>query len=154
MKVSTAFLLSIALSGVPARASDPLSSLRFLVGTWKCTYQAGKTHVYYKAVYSYDLGGNWLRENDSWNGGGTDLGMITYSPKAHGWTEVVMEPERGGYVFHGTGDNPAHIVYRSVYPAADSTDVFERKSQTRYTLHFTQRAGGRTMQSADVCDKE
>lgn len=153
MKRILAVLLLIGSNAAPAGASDPLSSLRFLVGTWKCTYQAGKTHVYYKAAYSYDLGGNWLRENDSWNGGGSDLGMITYSPKAHGWTSVVIEPERGAYLFSAVGVNPNRIVYQSVYPSKGSTDVFERKSPTRYMLHFTQHAGGRTMTSADTCVK-
>jgi hypothetical protein len=154
MKLIVASLVLIALNSASAGASDPLSSLRFLVGTWKCTYQAGKTHVYYKAIYSYDLGSNWLRESDAWAGGGSDLGMITYEPKRHGWTAVVMEPERTTTIFHASGSDPNRIPYRSVYPDATMSDVFERTSPTRYTLHFTQSAGGRTMRSTDVCIKE
>jgi hypothetical protein len=153
MKVVVACMLLVATGAAPAVAKDPLSSLHFLVGTWKCTYQTGRTHVYYKATYVYDLGGNWLRENDSWNGGGSDLGMITYEPKARAWTEVVTEPERSTTLFRGSGADPNHIVYRSVYPVSGMTDVFERQSQTRYVLHFTQRTGGRTLTSTDVCVK-
>lgn len=152
MKFFVSLLLFAALSVTPAPAADPLSSLRFLVGSWKCTYQAGKTHVYYKATYSYDLARTWLRESDS-SSGGSDLAMITYSPKAHGWTSIVIEPDRSAVVFFGAGNNPNQIVYRSVYPDAASTDVFDRKSPISYTLHFSERHGGRTMQSHDVCVK-
>lgn len=154
MKVIACSALLLALNAAPAVAKDPLSSLRFLVGSWNCTYQAGKTRVYYKATYSYDLRDNWVRESDTWTGGGTDLGMITYSPKERGWTSVAMEPERNAFVFHGAGDNPNYIVYRSVYPTTELTDIFDRTSPTRYLLHFTQRSGGRTMKSTDVCVKE
>lgn len=152
MKILVAALLVLALSPAPAAAKDPLPSLRFLVGTWKCTYQAAKTHLYYKATYSYDLGDNWLRESDSWAGGGSDLGMITYSPKERGWISVVLFG-RTTTVFHASGDNPNRVAYRSAYPDTTMTDLFERISSTRYTLHFAQTAGGKTLKSTDVCVK-
>jgi hypothetical protein len=79
--------------------------------------------------------------------------MISYDPKSHAWIEAAMEPERSLTVFRASGNNPNHLVYRSVYPKAGMTDVFERKSATRYTLDFSQITGGRTMRSADVCVK-
>ena len=153
MKRSITLLLMIALSAAAAQAADPLASLHFLIGNWNCSYRAGKTHVDYKATFSSDLGGNWLRENDSWAHGGSDLGMITYQPARHGWTSVIVEPERSSFVFLAKGNDANHIVYHSVYPNATATDVFDRQSPTRYTLHFTQSGGGKTMESADVCVK-
>jgi hypothetical protein len=152
MKLAAAVLLAFASVTAPA-AADPLSSLRFLVGTWKCTYQAGRTHVYYKAMFTFDLGNNWLRENDSWTGGGADLGMITYQPARGGWIAVVFDDKRAAVVFHAAGSNPNRIVYRSVYPDTTLTDIFERISPTRYTLHFTQGRGRRSAESTDVCVK-
>ncbi|HEY6449934.1 MAG TPA: hypothetical protein VIX60_04575 [Candidatus Cybelea sp.] len=137
----------------PAPASDPLSSLRFLVGTWNCTYQAAKAHVTYKATFSYDMNDNWMRERDSWTGGGGDEGLFTYEPKRHSWTEVVVEGERTATVFRGAGSDPNHVVYRSIYPDSTMTDIFDHKSPTRYTLHFTQNAGGKTVESTDTCVK-
>ena len=153
MKLSTALLLAIALSAAPARAADPLASLHFLIGDWNCSYRAGKTQVAYKATFASDLGGNWLRESDSWAHGGSDLGMITYEPARHGWTSIVMENERASVIFFAKGANPNHIVYRSVYPNGSATDVFDRQSPTRYSLHFTQSQGGRSMKSTDACTK-
>jgi hypothetical protein len=153
MKVIAASLILAALVLAPASASDPLSSLRFLEGSWKCTYQAGGTPVYYKAVYAYDMSGNWLRETDAWKGGGSDLGMITYEPRRHGWAAVVMEQDRTTVIFRAGGNNPNHVVYRSVYPDATMTDIFDRVSPTRYALHFTQSIGHKTMRSTDVCEK-
>ncbi len=154
MKVLAALPLFVALTASTAAASDPLASLRFMVGTWNCTYQAPSAQVYYKATYAYDMGNNWLRESDAWKGGGSDLGMITYDPKSRAWMEVVMENERTVTLFRASGANPNRLVYRSVFPRAGMTDVFERTSPTRYTLHFTQSAGGRTMRSTDVCVKK
>jgi hypothetical protein len=153
MKHLAMALFFAVLSFAPATASDPLSSLRFLVGNWTCTYHAGKTSLPYKAAFSYDLGGNWLRERDWWKGGGADEDLFTYDPKRRGWTAIVIEQERAAVVFHAAGSNPNHVVYRSVYPDTSMTDVFDRTSLTRYTLNFTQTAQGKTIKSTDVCVK-
>jgi hypothetical protein len=151
MRLLAAFVILAGLSIAPAAASDPLGSLRFLVGTWNCTFQSGKTHVSYKATYSNEMGGNWLRETDSWTGGGSDLGMITYEPKRHGWTAVILLSDRTTTLFRAAGSNPNHVSYRSVYPDASMTELFDRTSPTRYTLHYMQSAGGKTTKSTDVC---
>jgi hypothetical protein len=153
MKAIVAVLFFAAIGIVPAGGSDPLGSLRFLVGRWNCTYNAGKVHGLYAATFSYDMGGNWLRESDSWTGGGGDLGMFTYEPKRHGWTAVVLENDRTTTVFRASGSNPNHIVYRGAYPDTSMTDVFDRTSPTRYTLQFSQTTGGKTMKSTDTCVK-
>jgi|SRR5579871_3914235 len=153
MKLLAASLVWAVLAASSASASDPLSSMRFLVGSWNCSYQAGKTRVNYKATYAYDVGNNWLRENDSWTHGGSDLGMITYEPKARQWIAVVMDGERSTVVFHASGSNENHLVYRSAYPNSKLTNVFDRNSATRYTLHFSGSLGGKSVKSTDVCTK-
>lgn len=153
MRVLAASLVWSVLALSPAVAADPLSSLRFLVGSWNCTYQAGRTRVYYKATYVYDLGNNWLRENDSWTHGGSDLGMITYDPKARQWISVVVDGQRSTVVFRAGGSTANHLVYRSAYPTTKFTNVFDRNSPTRYTLHFSGSIGGTSVKSTDVCTK-
>jgi hypothetical protein len=150
MKSLSIFLFCASLICIPASAAD-LSSLQFLVGTWHCSYDAGKTRSSYRATYAYEMNGGWIREIDSWNGGG-DQGMITYNPQ-HGWTAVVLGPVGTTTVFRGSGANSNHIAYRSVYPDASMTDVFERSSPTRYTLRFTQSKNGKTASSLDTCTK-
>jgi hypothetical protein len=152
MKIVAAVLLFAFAGTLPAPAADPLNSLRFLVGTWNCSYQAGKTRVQYRATFAYDMGSNWLRETDTWTGGGGDLGMFTYE-RNRGWTAVVLERDRHTVIMRATGNDPNHVVYRSVYPDASMTDIFERASPTRYTLHFTQTLNGKTMKSTDTCVK-
>ena len=153
MKSSIAAVVLVALTLAPARAADPLSSMRFLVGNWMCTYDTGKTKVTYKATFAYELGANWLRESDSWTGGGGDFGYFTYEPKRRSWTAVVFENERTTTIFRADGANPNRIEYRSVYPDATMSELFERTSPVRYVLHFTQHAGGKTIHSTDVCVK-
>ncbi|MFZ0032444.1 MAG: hypothetical protein WAK84_11300 [Candidatus Cybelea sp.] len=152
MRLGIAVLLLVTLGVAPASAGDPLSSLRFLVGSWNCTYQMGKASVSYHATYAYDMKDNWISERDVVKGGSNDQGMLTYDPK-RGWTAVVIEPERTATIFHATGKNAGHIVYHSVYPDASMSEVFDRVSSTRYTLHFHQKANGKTMTSADTCVK-
>jgi len=143
-----------ALSIAPAAANDSLRSLSYLVGTWKCTYDAGKTRMVYTATFAYVMDENWVRESDSWSGGGSDLGMFTYDSKRREWTALVIEPERSSVVFRAAGSDAYHIVYRSVYPDTSMTDVFDRESPSRYTLHFAQSAGGKVTRSNDTCRKQ
>jgi hypothetical protein len=152
IRAFSAMLAAALVGALPARAADPLASLRFLVGTWSCSYQAGKTVAVYKATFAYDMNGNWIRERDAWKGGGADLGMLTYAAKS-GWTFVVLEPERTTTIFRATGIDANHLVYRSVLPDASMTEVFDRVSPVRYTLHFTQMAGGKATSSVDICVK-
>lgn len=153
MRLLTASLASILLAPSPVAAADSLSSLRYLVGTWNCDYRAGNARVSYRATYTYDLGNNWLRENDSWAHGGSDLGMITYAPKSRQWIAVVVDDQRTTVVFHAAGTDPNHLVYHSAYPNGALTNVFDRNSATRYTLHFSGKIGGRSLKSTDVCTK-
>lgn len=148
--IGVTLLLAVLAAG-PAAASDPLASLHFLVGTWNCGYQMGKTHATYKAAFAYDMNGNWMRQSDSWTGGG-DLGLFTYEPKI-GWTAVVFERDRTTTIFRASGSNPNHVVYHRTYPQAGATEVFDRVSPTRFTVHFTQTEGGKTTSSTDTCVK-
>ncbi|MGB8907134.1 MAG: hypothetical protein WCC84_00110 [Candidatus Cybelea sp.] len=152
MRLAIVVLLLVTLGVAPASAGDPLGSLRFLVGSWNCTYQMGKASLSYHATYAYDMKDNWMSERDAWKGGGGDQGMFTYDPK-RGWTIVVLEQDRTTTIFHATGKNAGHVAYHSVYPDASMTDVFDRVSSTRYTLHFKQKANGKTVTSTDTCVK-
>jgi hypothetical protein len=149
-----ALALSLLLSTLGATApsrSDPLASLRFLVGNWTCAYHQGSARVTYKATFGYDLAGNWLRERDEWSGGGSDEALFTYDPKQRAWIAVVVENERTTTIFQGIGTDPAHVVYRSVYPKAGMTEIFDRTSPTHYTVAFTGTIDGRVMKSTDLC---
>jgi hypothetical protein len=147
-------VLLLASGASSAASADPLTSLHGLVGTWTCTYVAGSERVTYKASFAYDMGGNWIRERDSWSGGGSDEDLFTYDPKGRAWTAIVVENERDAVLFRANGGNADHVVYRSVYPNANMTDVFDRLSPTKYTLHFSQVANGKATNSTDTCVKE
>jgi hypothetical protein len=145
--------LLVALGATPA-GKDPMAALNFLVGNWTCTFHQGPVRVTYKATYAYDLGGNWMRERDSWTGGGGDEGSITFDPKHREWLEVVLEQEHAATLFHAAYSGPAHIVYKGLYPDTNLTDVFDRISPTRYTLHFSGKLNGKYIKSYDTCVKQ
>jgi len=153
LRYSLAALTLAGFCAMPASAADPMTSLQYLVGTWNCSFPLGGRQVTYKATFSYDLGNNWLREDDSWPGGGTDLTMLTYDPKAASWIVTIAEQERSAVVFRGTGNDPGHVVYHSVYPDAGATNIFDRVSPTSYTVHFSQTTGGKTTTSVTACVK-
>jgi hypothetical protein len=79
-------LLLSTLGATAASRSDPLASLRFLVGNWTCSYHQGSAGVTYKATFGYDMAGNWLRERDEWAGGGSDEALFTYDPTQRAWS--------------------------------------------------------------------
>jgi len=142
------------LCAAPSEASDELASLSYLVGSWSCTYNAGTQHMNYTATYAYIMGNNWMREQDAWPGGGSDVGLTTYQPKTNTWTEIVAENERSTTVLRATGNDGGHRVYQSVYPNTPFTLVFDRVSETKYTLHFHGTYGGKMMTSNDTCTKK
>lgn len=154
---STLALVGFAAACAPAgrapAAPDPLSGLRYLVGTWNCTYSAGRVRISYKAHFAYALGDNWMRESDSWSGGGGDVAMFTYEPKRRAWTAIIVDNERTTAVMRATGSNPDHVTYHSVIPDASMSESFDRTSPSRYEVRFTQHARGKTLKSTDVCVK-
>ncbi|HEY1975736.1 MAG TPA: hypothetical protein VGG89_04295 [Candidatus Baltobacteraceae bacterium] len=130
-----------------------LADLGFLVGTWSCVYNAGGQHATYTAVYAYDIQNNWIRARDAWQGGGGDVAYFTRDPKGGGWTYAAFESDRSTTVFRAKDDGATHIVYRSVYPNNGWTDVFDKVSPAKYTLHFSGVIGGKATTSFDVCTK-
>ncbi len=141
------FMLAAAL---PATAT-PIAGLHFLVGSWKCAYRAGAARFAYDAVYTYDRDGHTLRETAAWSGGG-DEELLAYDAK-RGWTVVVFDDTGTATVMRGTGSDPNHFAYRSVYPDASIGVRFDRISATEYTLHATVRSGGKTTASVDTCSR-
>ena len=133
---------------LPATAA-PLAGLHFLVGSWKCTYRAGASRFAYDAAYAYDSDGHILRQTASWAGGG-DEELLAYDAQ-HGWTVVVFDAQGTATVMRGTGSDPRHFAYRSVYPDASIAVTFDRISATTYTLHGTVHTGGKTIASVDTC---
>jgi hypothetical protein len=130
-----------------------LAGLGFLIGTWSCSFTGGGQSASYTATYAYDLGKNWIAQRDVWTGGGGDAGYLTFDNKGAGWTYAVFESDRTATIFRAADDQPSHIVWRSVYPKAGMTDVFDKVSAAKYTLHFSGTIGGKSMSSVDVCTK-
>lgn len=149
--IAVALLLG-SLGATAGSRSDPMTSLRFLVGNWTCTYHQGPARLTYKATFEYALGGNWLRERDSSSAGFGGEGLLTYQPKQHAWIVVVVVSDRSATLFKGTGP-PAHVLYRSVYPDASMTEHIDHTSPTQYTVHFSQTAKGKTITSNDICTR-
>jgi hypothetical protein len=104
----------------------------------------------YDATYAYERDGHALREIASWAGGG-DEEVLASDPRRPGWTAVVLDDQGTATIMRGTGSDPNHIAYRSVYPDASIAVTFDRISATEYTLHGTVRSGGKTISSVDTC---
>jgi hypothetical protein len=153
-KVAVVVMLAalVQAAALPATAA-PLAGLHYLVGTWKCTYNAGSVHLAYDNTYAYDRDGHMLRQIASWAGGGGDEELIAYDAQHGVWTAVVLDDQGNTTIMHAAGSNPNHIAYRSVYPDASIAVTFDRISATKYTLHATARSGGKTITSVDICSR-
>lgn len=145
----------VAIAGPVSTAAAtpaPIAGLHYLVGTWNCTYRAGKASFAYRATYAYDRDGHILREIASFSGGG-DEELVAYDAQHHRWTAVVLGDEGTETVMRATGSDPNHIAYRSAYPETTLAVTFDRNSATKYTLHGTYRSGGKTINSVDTCTR-
>jgi hypothetical protein len=150
------FLAAIALLATlgAAPAGDRIGSLNYLVGSWTCTYEVkGTPTATYAAKYDYALGNAWLRETDSWKGGGGDFGFFTYDPKTREWTSTVVDSGRGTTVFRAHDDGTDRKAWHSVYPDTSMTLTQNKVSATEYTLSFAQTMNGKTNVSFDRCKK-
>lgn len=141
-----ALIFAAALPATPS----PLAQMQYLVGTWNCTYRAGATTFLYNNTYAYDLHGALLRQTATWTGGG-DEELVAYDGAHHGWTAVVFDGAGTTTIMRGTGSDPYHVTYRSVYPDASINETVDRLSATQYTIHATVRSGGKTTTSVDTC---
>ncbi len=127
--------------------------MQYLVGSWSCTYEGGSQRIAYQTKYAFDLGGSWLRQRDSFAGGGSEEETLTFDPKHAVWTAVLIESAGTVTVFRATGSDARHIAYRSVYPDKTITEAFDRLSPTRYMLHFAQSTGKTVVKSIGTCLK-
>jgi hypothetical protein len=145
-----AIVASLAFDALPATAAAPPAKLPDLAGSWKCTYHAGVASFPYDATYAPERDGHTLRLLASWAGGG-DEELIAYDPQRNGWNAVVFEDNGAATILRGTGKDPNHVSYRSVYPDANIAETVDRISATEYTIHATVRAAGKTTASVDTC---
>ena len=150
-RIVTALVLAGTI-GAGTKSADPLQASGSMIGSWTCSYTMGGQTSAYTAVMSWALGGTWIRERDS-STGFSDEGLFTYNPGKHQWSFVVVDSTRTPTLFVANGASSTHVVYHSVYPDASMTEIFDRVSPTKYTIHFTQTAGGKTTSSVDVCTK-
>ena len=146
-------LSSVILSAAtPMRTADPLKLMSFMTGTWTCSSTINGQTQTYTAHWEYALGNKWLRQVDTWSGGG-DMGMVTYVPRSREWRWVVTEGDGDVTLFRAPDTGLAHITYRSVYPDATMSETYDRVSQSKYTTHFVQTENGKTTRAIDVCTK-
>lgn len=151
-KIAIAALLA-ALMPAPALAATtaPLARMGYLVGAWKCTYNAGSVHLPYDTTYAYDRDGHILRQIASFAGGSGDEELLSYDAQHNVWTAIVLDDQGDATVMHAISRDPNHIAYRSVYPDANVDVRFDRLSASQYTLRGTVRSGGKTTTSIDTC---
>ena len=150
MKLLCAFIL-VALASVHAASADRMSALSYLVGTWNCTYSTGGHSSPYTATYEYVMDRNWMRERDVWSGGSVD-NFLTYDAQKGAWRVAIMRNDRTMQVFVAP-DTGTHLAYRSVYPDASQTSVFDKLSATHYTQTFQNTSPEKVMSFSDDCRK-
>jgi len=144
-----AVLAALTLAATIPATAAPIAGLHELVGSWKCSYRAGAVRFDYDATWAYDLNRHTLRQIDTWTGGGAE--ELLASDAHGGWKAVVFDDHGDTTVMLGTGSNPKHIAYHSVYPDASIAETFDRISTTEYALHATVRSGATTTVSVDTC---
>jgi hypothetical protein len=124
----------------------------FIAGAWSCSSDFGGQQKTYVARWDYAPGNAWLRETDTWTGGG-DVLMLTYVPQNRQWRAVITADDGSITVFEAPGTSTAHIAYRSAYPDATMTETFDRISTNKYATHFVQFVNKKTIRATDTCTR-
>lgn len=145
-------LAALLVAATPLKTSSPMHFMSFLLGRWTCTFQMNGHSERYEAVFSYALGGVWLRETDTWANGGDEM-LLTYVPDVRRWRSVVVEQDGGVTLFEARGANSARIIFHSIHPDNSMVDSFERDSPSKYLWRFRQTAQGKVISSSDICTK-
>ena len=133
---------------------DPALLMQYLLGTWKCTFHGAGTQIAYTATYSRGFAKPWIRQTDTWTGGGSDEGLYAIDPGTKRWTAVFLEPNGSTTVLSAMPTGETRIDYNSAYPDHSATEIFQRVSGSQYTLNYSQTLHGKTTRSHDVCTKD
>ncbi len=143
-------LASLMTAATPMRAADPVTLLRYLVGTWNCSSTiAGKT-TSYTAQYAMTMGGQWLRTTNASKGYESE-DMMTYVK--HHWLVVDIEPFRAVTTYTADDTGLAHIALKPAYPKDEPDVTFDRLTFTKYRLTFDGHMGGKAVHWVDTCTK-
>ena len=146
-------VVTLVVASAATPSNDRLTSLNYLLGTWTCSYHAlGAPVSSYSATYSYDVSGNWLKEVDTFSGGG-DVGFYTYDRKNRVWSFVVVDSSRATTIFRAADDGTDRHLWHSIYPDTSMTERTDKDSATQYSIHFMQTTKGKTTTSWDACKK-
>ena len=143
----------LAVFAQGATASDDLAGLRYLVGDWRCTYHMAGQAQTFDTSFAFAQSGNWLRETDTWKGGG-DQGFITVDATRHQWTEVVVDSGRGTTVLRGPDAGTTKLDLRSVFPDTHLHTVMTRLDSRHFSVAATQAGASGTIASNDMCVKQ
>ena len=146
-------LCLLALCCTGAAPAGAFGDLHFLIGKWSCSFAMGTQRGVYTATYAVALDGAGLLQTDTWTGGGGDAGMYSYDASTHRFNETVVVSSGQTTVFLGTPEGSKQIAYRSVYPDASAREIFQRISDSQYTLDYHQTQHGKTLSSKDICRK-
>jgi hypothetical protein len=154
---------------IPAAVKPDFSSMRFLVGTWRCSTKSSRRPLAYvtTSVYALDISGYWLEETTTvkppaWEP--TPLrtyDKITYDADTKRWVDVSYGDQGAYGLTTSQGWSGDRLMWhdRAFVPGASiqtSTDTIVTKvSPTKYTTStsFVEAGSGRTVTVNGICTK-
>jgi hypothetical protein len=162
-------IAQVETTPIPAAVKPDFSSMRFLVGTWRCSTKSSRRPMAYVTTLTYalDASGYWLEETTTvkppaWEP--TPLrtyDKITYDADTKRWIDVSYGDQGAYGLLTSNGWSANNLVWMdraftsgaSMKSTTDTT--WTKASPTKYTTYmsFEEAGSGRTVTVNGICTK-
>ena len=140
----TAVAAAAALAGSSGASAAPtaqegMSSVRFLVGTWRCAHTVGDFSGTYAETFATAMDGRWLKQTYEFPATTSERAVqaeyfIEYDPRVPRWVRFGAHSNGQYYGMYSTSSGDASWVWNYVLPSAKGTATWTKRSNTEYTI--------------------
>ncbi|HEY3674516.1 MAG TPA: hypothetical protein VGK84_00835 [Candidatus Tumulicola sp.] len=154
---------------IPAAVKPDFSSMRFLVGTWRCSIKSSRRPLAYitTSVYALDPSGYWLNEATTvkppaWEPTALrTYDKITYDADTQRWIDVTYGDQGAFGLTTSSGWNGGELIWHdrafvsgaSIRSATDTTLTKVSPAKYSTATSFVETSSGRTVTVNGICTK-
>ena len=135
---------AVALAGSSGASAAPtaqeaMSSVRFLVGTWRCAHTVGDVSGTYAETFANAMDGRWLKQTYEFPATSTEPAVqaeyfIEYDPRVPRWVRFGAHSNGQYYGMYSSSAGETSWVWNYVLPGPNGAATWTKRSITEYTI--------------------